>query len=82
MFIDILNITWSEKEYVIRDFKCNLIRKRIFYIGFQNITLLEKKYLFRVYILRWLEKINVFRDLKQIWLEKKYVVRGVKIKLD
>ena len=71
MLLDILNKTWSEKKYVNRNFKCNLIRKRTFYIGFQNIILLEKKYLFRVFIFRWLEKVNAFRDLKQILIGKK-----------
>ena len=49
MLLDILNITWSEKEHVIRDFKYNLIRKRLLHMIFQNITLLEKKHLFRVF---------------------------------
>ena len=64
MLLDFLNISWSEKEYVIRDFKNSLIGKRILYKRFQNIALLEKKYLIKVFNLGWLEKANVFRDLK------------------
>ena len=78
MLLEILNITWSDKkyligafknilnkkEYVIKDFIYNFIRKRIFFKIFQNKTWLEKVFVFGDFKLYWLEKYDDFRDFK------------------
>ena len=64
MLLEILKIIWLEKEHVIIDFNYNLIRKRLFFKRFHNMSWLEKEYVFTDFKIIWLEKDNVFRDFK------------------
>ena len=61
--------------------KYNLIRERVCYLRFQNITWLDKEYVLGTFNLTWSEKEYVIRDLITNWLEKVLVFRDFKFNL-
>ena len=64
MLSEISNITWLEKQKVIRDFKYHFLRETLCYQRFQISLDQRNKMLSKISNITWLEKWNVIRDFK------------------
>ena len=79
MWLEILSTNWLRKEHVTRDFKYNLIRKRILFIRFQKNSLIRGRICFQSFYIEVIRKKITFLEMSEkSWLEKEYVVRDFK----